>query len=229
MIRRRYVWAHILDEHRQAHRALQLRIEEVVLHDVVVRRGARDDTNIIFGATFDEGLEGVIRVSVVATVATFALLAYQRHVIRRTNSVAIKADSLHYLGDLLVNGSVIVALLLVAQFGWTFIDPLFGAGIALYILYTAWQIARSALVGVGPQGAQRPVLVVELASGVDKRHWPRIAGELRHLGEGYVHTAKVDGFLRHPGPLPVDIRHNAKIGREKLAAWAARQPSGAFA
>ena len=90
-------------------------------------------------------------------------------------------------------------------------------------------IARSALVGVGPQGAQRPVLVVELGRGVDKRHWPRIAGELRHLGEGYVHTAKVDGFLRYPGPLPVDIRHNAKIGRETLAAWAARQPSGAFA
>ena len=90
-------------------------------------------------------------------------------------------------------------------------------------------LARSALVGVGPQGAQRPVLVVELGRGVDKRHWPRIAGELRHLGEGYVHTAKVDGFLRHPGPLPVDIRHNAKIGRETLAAWAARQPSGAFA
>ena len=88
------------------------------------------------------------------------------------------------------------------------------------------QVVRSALVGVGAKGAQRALLVVELVRGIDKRHWPRIAGELRHIGEGQVHTAKVEGFLRHPGPLPVDIRHNAKIGRERLAAWAARQPPG---
>jgi hypothetical protein len=48
--------------------------------------------------------------------------------------------------------------------------------------------------------------------------------ELRHIGEGFVHTAKVKAFLRYPKPFPVDIRHNAKIGRETLAAWAAKQP-----
>ena len=88
------------------------------------------------------------------------------------------------------------------------------------------QVARTALVGVGPKGAQRPLLVVELARGIGKREWPRIEAELRHLANGRVHTAKVDAFLRHPGPLPVDIRHNAKIGREKLAAWASTQPLG---
>jgi acyl-CoA synthetase (AMP-forming)/AMP-acid ligase II len=88
-------------------------------------------------------------------------------------------------------------------------------------------VARTALVGVGPRGAQVPVLCVELAAGVDPRDWPRIAAELRHLADGAVHTAKVAGFLRHPGPFPVDIRHNAKIGRETLAAWAAtRSPEG---
>jgi hypothetical protein len=46
--------------------------------------------------------------------------------------------------------------------------------------------------------------------------------ELRHLGEGFVHTAKIETFLFHPR-FPVDIRHNAKIGREALAAWAARR------
>ncbi|NUS59630.1 MAG: peptide synthase, partial [Lysobacter sp.] len=45
---------------------------------------------------------------------------------------------------------------------------------------------------------------------------------LRHIAEGFVHTAKIHRFLRHPG-FPVDIRHNAKIGREKLAAWAELQ------
>jgi len=84
-------------------------------------------------------------------------------------------------------------------------------------------IARTALVGVGAKGAQRPLLCVELKLGVDAGQWPRIAAELRHLADGLVHTAKLQGFLRYPGPFPVDIRHNAKIGREKLAAWAAKQ------
>jgi acyl-CoA synthetase (AMP-forming)/AMP-acid ligase II len=87
-------------------------------------------------------------------------------------------------------------------------------------------VARSALVGIGAKGAQVPVLCVELRAGVDPRDWPRIEAELRHLADGLVHTAKVDAFLRYPRPFPVDIRHNAKIGRETLAAWAAvRAPS----
>ena len=82
-------------------------------------------------------------------------------------------------------------------------------------------VARSALVGVGAKGAQRPVLCVELRRGIGKHEWPRIEGELRHLADGLVHTARIDAFLRYPKPFPVDIRHNAKIGREQLAAWAA--------
>jgi acyl-CoA synthetase (AMP-forming)/AMP-acid ligase II len=84
-------------------------------------------------------------------------------------------------------------------------------------------VARTALVGVGPRGAERPLLCVELKRSADAKQWPRIASELRHLADGFVHTAKVEGFLHYPKPFPVDIRHNAKIGREKLAAWAAKQ------
>ena len=86
------------------------------------------------------------------------------------------------------------------------------------------EVARTALVGVGAKGAQRPVLCVELRRGIDKREWPRIENELRHLADGFVHTARVEAFLRYPKPFPVDIRHNAKIGRETLTAWAAKQP-----
>lgn len=85
------------------------------------------------------------------------------------------------------------------------------------------EVRRSALVGIGARGAQVPVLCVELQAGIARADWPRIEAELRHIGEGHVHTAKVEIFLHHPRPFPVDIRHNAKIGREKLAAWAARQ------
>jgi ferrous-iron efflux pump FieF len=85
-----------------------------------------------------------IGVMVFAILATFALTRFQAYVVRKTGSMAIKADSLHYLGDLLVNAAVIVALLLVSELGWTMADPLFGIAIALYILKIAWSIARGA-------------------------------------------------------------------------------------
>ncbi|MFS8063030.1 MAG: olefin beta-lactone synthetase [Luteimonas sp.] len=83
-------------------------------------------------------------------------------------------------------------------------------------------VQRTALVGIGAPGEQRPVLCVELRDGIRRDAHARIAAELQHIGEGFVHTAQVETFLFHP-KFPVDIRHNAKIGREQLAVWAARQ------
>jgi ferrous-iron efflux pump FieF len=74
---------------------------------------------------------------------TAVLVLFQRHVVRKTGSLAISADRLHYLGDVLVNSAVIVALVLTELLGWKWLDPAFGALIAAYILYTAWSIARS--------------------------------------------------------------------------------------
>ncbi|MGQ4581978.1 fatty acid CoA ligase family protein [Lysobacter sp. F60174L2] len=84
------------------------------------------------------------------------------------------------------------------------------------------QVRRTALVGVGERGMQIPVLCVELAEGVATREWPRIESELRAIAGQHPRTAGIVRFLRHKR-FPVDIRHNAKIGREKLAAWAAKQ------
>jgi acyl-CoA synthetase (AMP-forming)/AMP-acid ligase II len=84
------------------------------------------------------------------------------------------------------------------------------------------EVRRTALVGVGAPGAQRPVLCVELQPGIPRDQHARILAELEHLGQGFAHTGRIDTFLVHPG-FPVDIRHNAKIGREQLAPWAARQ------
>lgn len=81
-------------------------------------------------------------------------------------------------------------------------------------------IARTALVGVGPAGRQRPVLCVELQPGVADT--PALRERLRHEADAHPHTTRIEQFLMHPG-FPVDIRHNAKIGREKLASWAATQ------
>jgi olefin beta-lactone synthetase len=83
-------------------------------------------------------------------------------------------------------------------------------------------IRRSALVGVGPKGKQRPVIVLEphrgqMPKGAKQRE--AFLREMRELGASNPLTAGIATFLLHPS-FPVDIRHNAKIFREKLAKWA---------
>ena len=85
-----------------------------------------------------------ISVMVLSIIATLGLLAVQRHVIKRTGSTAINADSIHYRSDLLLNASVIVALLL-AAYGIQRADALMGLGIALYIGYSALRIGLDAI------------------------------------------------------------------------------------
>lgn len=91
-----------------------------------------------------QGMVG-IGVMVFSIVVTMALVAYQRYVIRRTKSVAITADSLHYAGDVLINLSVIASILLSMYLGWIYADPLFGLAIAAFLLFNAWKIARESL------------------------------------------------------------------------------------
>ncbi len=90
------------------------------------------------------GITVSIVVMVFSTIMTLGLLLIQRHVIKRTGSLAIKADSLHYTTDVLVNISIIIALLL-AAFGKHGFDPVFGMCIAVYILYHAWHIGHEAV------------------------------------------------------------------------------------
>lgn len=92
-----------------------------------------------------QGAEFGIGVSVIAIVATMVLLAYQRSVIRRTGSVAIVADNVHYQSDVLLNGSVIVALVLDQYLGWHQADPIFGIIIALWLAFGAFRASSSAI------------------------------------------------------------------------------------
>jgi olefin beta-lactone synthetase len=81
------------------------------------------------------------------------------------------------------------------------------------------EVFRTALVGVKKQGNIIPVLCVEMEQNVkwDKRE--KISEELLKIGESQPHTEKITTLLFHPS-FPVDIRHNAKIHREKLQVWA---------
>jgi len=84
-----------------------------------------------------------VAVMVFSVLATLVLVAIQRHVVRRTRSTAIRADSLHYMTDLATNVSIIVALVLASR-GWPGLDPVFAIGIAIYVAWGAWRIALEA-------------------------------------------------------------------------------------
>ena len=87
------------------------------------------------------------------------------------------------------------------------------------IINTHPAVRRSALVGVGPRGEQTPVVIVETNETWSNAH----QDELLRLARTHEKTEAIDHFLIVPWRLPVDIRHNAKINREKLAAWAAKR------
>ena len=87
------------------------------------------------------------------------------------------------------------------------------------IFNTHPEVFRTALVGVGELGNQRPVLCIELEKGADTSRLEKIHQELIVIGAGHEVTSQIKTFLFHP-EFPVDIRHNAKIFREKLAVWA---------
>lgn len=93
---------------------------------------------LMAGAATDAAEVG-IGVSIVAVAATLALIAYQRSVVARTGSVAIAADRAHYQSDLLLNGSVIAALVLDQYAALVGADAVFGLGIAAWLLFGAWR------------------------------------------------------------------------------------------
>jgi len=106
-----------------------------------------------------------IGVMLFATVATLVLLGIQRYVIRKTDSVAIRADSLHYTMDVLVNLAVIVALgLSMVGIGWA--DGVFGFGLGLFIIYGAygigWDSVQHLMDRALPDGVEQSIAALAL-------------------------------------------------------------------
>jgi len=81
-------------------------------------------------------------------------------------------------------------------------------------------VRRSALVGVGQPGHQKPVIAIEPQATLKAPAWSSLVEELNALAKANPRTLTISTFLRCRS-FPVDVRHNAKINREKLAAWAA--------
>ena len=92
----------------------------------------------------ENGMVG-IGVMVITITLTALLVKFQHYVVKKTGSIAINADSLHYVGDLLLNLSVIAALILSVYFDVQMADPVFALLIAAFILKSAWEIVKQSL------------------------------------------------------------------------------------
>ena len=79
-------------------------------------------------------------------LVTFFLVRYLLVIAEKTDNIVIKADALHYQTDLLSNGAVVAALLVVWLTGWDWVDALFGLGIGLYIIYSAYEIIEEGIM-----------------------------------------------------------------------------------
>lgn len=85
-----------------------------------------------------------IAVMVFSVLITLALVFFQSYIVKKTGSMAIKADSLHYRTDIALNGAVLMALVL-AGIGWSWADGLFAIAVSLYILHGAWEIGTQSI------------------------------------------------------------------------------------
>ncbi len=134
-------------DHRFGHgkaEALASLVQVILITISAIFIGFRAVERLLSGAQTSDAELG-IGDSIFAIVLTAALITYQRHVVRRTGSLAIGTDRLHYSSDLFLNGSVIVALALDQFAGLKGADAVFGLLIALWLLWGAWSASSNAL------------------------------------------------------------------------------------
>jgi ferrous-iron efflux pump FieF len=134
-------------DHRFGHgkaEALAALIQVIIITLSALFIGYRSIDRLINGAQTTDAELG-IGVSLIAIAFTFALITYQRYVVRRTGSVAISTDRLHYASDLLLNTSVIAALVLDQYAGMPGADAVFGLMIAAWLLWGAWRASSHSL------------------------------------------------------------------------------------
>ena len=134
-------------DHRFGHgkaEALAALFQVVLITISAIGIGMRAIERLISGAVTANAGYG-IGVSVIALALTLLLVGYQRRIVRQTGSVAIKADNVHYQSDLLLNGSVIAALILDQYLDVPGADAGFGVAIALWLAWGAWRASDQAI------------------------------------------------------------------------------------
>ncbi len=143
----RYAMQPADNEHRFGHgkaEALSALFQVALIAMSALAIGGRAIERLRNGQSTSEPEFGII-VSLIAIAVTLGLLAYQRFVIKRTGSVAIGADHVHYQTDLLLNVAVILAIILDNILNVKGVDALFGIAIAIWLLWGAWRAASQAI------------------------------------------------------------------------------------
>ncbi|QJT83464.1 CDF family cation-efflux transporter FieF [Kosakonia sp. MUSA4] len=113
-----------------------------------------------------------ITVTLIALFSTVILVTFQRWVVRKTHSQAVRADMLHYQSDVMMNGAILIALGL-SWYGWHRADALFALGIGSYILYSAlrmgYEAVQALLDRALPDEERREIVDIVTA-------WPSVNG-----------------------------------------------------
>ncbi|NWB84408.1 cation diffusion facilitator family transporter [Pseudomonas gingeri] len=145
-----------------------------------------------------------IGVIVLSLILTAGLLLLQHKVVRETGSTAVRADSLHYRSDMLLNASILLALVL-AGFGWPQVDAWFGLGISVYILWSAIQIGRESFA----------VLMDEELSPDISQHMLELACSVPGVLGAHDLRTRISGnrwfvqlHLELPGELTLSVAHD---------------------
>ena len=194
-------------DHRFGHgkaEALVALVQIILISLSAVGIAVRSTERLIAGAqTQDAGLG--IAVSLAAMAATIVLIVYQRYVIRRTGSVAISTDRLHYSSDLALNASVICALVLEQYAGLRGADAAFGLLIAAWLGYGAWRSSSQAINQLMDHEWPEGERATFLAAAAD---YPELAGlhDLRTRTSGTHHFAQFHVWV--PGTWTVREAHD---------------------
>lgn len=193
-------------KHRFGHgkaEALAAMFQVVLISISALGLAMRAIETLIGGARVAGAGEG-IAVSLFSIAATLALLAWQRHVIARTRSLAIATDHVHYQSDILLNLAVIAALALDQYGGIAGADPVFALAIAAWLAWGAWRASQTAIEQLMDREwpEQKRQRFVEIAA----RH-----PELEHLHDLRTRTSGMRDFVQFhvdlPGSMTVDQSH----------------------
>ena len=194
-------------EHRFGHgkaEALAALVQVILISLSAIFIGFRAVQRLISGAQTADAELG-IGVSMIAMALTVGLISYQRQVVRRTGSLAIGTDRLHYSSDLLLNGSVVVALGLDQYAHLTGTDAVFGLLIALWLLWGAWSASGHAFAQLMDREWPDELRERFLAATKD---YPELAGlhDLRTRSSGTHYFAQFHVWV--PGDWTVQEAHD---------------------
>ncbi|MFT7109942.1 MAG: ferrous-iron efflux pump FieF [Psychrobacter glaciei] len=144
-----------------------------------------------------------VAVSILAILLTLALVVFQKYVTKRSRSLIVEADSLHYQGDLLMNVAVILALIFV-DFGIIWMDAAMAIGIAIFLCISAWAVGKKAFEDLMDQ------------------HLPEVELQIQELVQSSPGGAGChDVRCRQSGP-NIFIQFHLEIDR-KLPLWSAHE------